>query len=464
LLERAFAIDPTEESYDVAVEGELPPFVRGTYYLNGPARFARGGLRYRHWLDGDGMVCALHFGAGGIRFTNRFVRTQKLVTEESAGRPLFRTFGTAFPGDRLRRGVATESPVNVSVYPYRGTLLALGEQSLPVELDPDTLATRGPYDFGGQINDLSPFAAHPKFDPEIGGLVNFGVWFDPARPVLVLYQFAADGRLADRTRVPLPYPCSVHDFALTPRHAVFFLSPHLLDAAALRAGQTTLEALSWQPDRGSRLLLVDRTAGAATEVSVGRGYCLHLVNAFEAAGRLTADVIEFDRPVYGEYLVPDLFAGVSPGRPVRYVVDAANGALLERRELDYAHAPDFPAVDPRDAGRPYRDFWMLGIAAAGRPGRKFFDELARADWDVAAARDVYRPPPRHYFGGEPAFVPDPRRSRAGAVICPVFDAGTAATTFAMFDAYALARGPVARLRLRSPIHLGFHATFHEHDA
>ena len=221
-------------------------------------------------------------------------------------------------------------------------------------------------------------------------MVNFGVSFAPSEPALHLYRFTAEGRLADRTRVPLPYPCSVHDFALTPRHAVFHLNPYLLDVAALRTGRTTLESLSWQPDRGSRLLLVVRDTGVATEIPVGHGYCLHLVNAFEAAGRLTADLIEFDRPVYDQYLLPDLFADVSPGRPVRYVVDVTAGTVLERREVDYRQAPDFPAIDPREAGRPYRDFWMLGIAAAGRPGRKFFDQLARGDWDTGCVHDVYR--------------------------------------------------------------------------
>jgi len=59
LLERAFSLDPCEQGYDVeAITGEIPDFVQGTYYLNGPARFGRAGLQYRHWLDGDGMVCA----------------------------------------------------------------------------------------------------------------------------------------------------------------------------------------------------------------------------------------------------------------------------------------------------------------------------------------------------------------------------------------------------------------------
>src|SRR5207253_928631 len=117
------------------VEGRVPDHIRGTYYVNGPARFGRAGRRYRNWLDGDGMVCALRFDVR-IRFNSRYVRTRKLVAEEEAGRLLFRTFGTSFPGDRLRRGIVTESPANVSICRFDDRLLVFGEQSLPYAIDP----------------------------------------------------------------------------------------------------------------------------------------------------------------------------------------------------------------------------------------------------------------------------------------------------------------------------------------
>jgi carotenoid cleavage dioxygenase-like enzyme len=101
---------------------------------------------------------------------------------------------------------------------------------------------------------------------------------------------------------------------------------------------------------------------------------------------------------------------------------------------------------------------MLGISAAGRPGRKFFDQLAHADWE-AGAGDVYQAPPRHYLGGEPVFIGG-RHRREGVVLCQRFDAEAVRSDFVLFDAFAVARGPVAVLRLRAPVHLGFHATFH----
>jgi carotenoid cleavage dioxygenase-like enzyme len=441
------------------IEGEIPAFLRGTYYLNGPARFARGEVRYGHWLDGDGMVCALRLGGGGAHLTARFVRCTKLAHEEEAGRALYRAFGTSFPGDRLVRGIALESPLNVSVYPHAGTLLAFGEQGLPWELDPRSLETRGPYNFGGALNPLSPFAAHPKIDPQTGELFNFGISFSATQPSLNLYRFGADGGLVYRKRLPLEGPRSVHDFLLAGRHVAFYLAPYSLDMASLAGeGRTLLDSLRWEPELGSRLLIARRDDGeAVASVPVGDRYVLHGINAFEDGDRLIVDVLELDRPVYDQYNVPDLFADVAPGRPVRLVVDLATGALLDRIEIAYDKAPDFPAIDPALAGRPYEDFWMLGISKAGTPGRKTFDQVVHANWAHPDRVDIWQAPPGHYLGGEPAFAPDP--AGGGAVICQRFDAGTGESAFLIFDAFDVAAGPVAVVGVGGFVHLGFHAMF-----
>lgn len=465
LIERAFAATPEESSYRVRrVEGEVPSFLRGTYYLNGPARFSRGGFNYRHWLDGDGMVCSLRFEDGGdVRFTSRFVRSEKLAAESAADRPVFRAFGTAFESDVLKRKIMLESPVNVSVYPYAGAMLAFGEQGLPIELDPQTLETRGEFNFGGALNDVSPFAAHPKFDRETGEMFNFGISFSPTTPLLNLYRFGRTGDLLHRRRVPLDYSCSLHDFGLSRNYAVFYLSPYVLDMRSLALeGRTLMDSLCWEPGRGSNLLIVPRdAAGSPIRVPLGSSACLHLINCFEEDGLLYVDVLELARPIYDQYqIVPDLFTDVCEGCPVRYVVRLSDGELLERREIEYRCAPDFPSIDPRRTTLPYEDFWMLGISATGRRGRKFFDQLIHANWAVAAAgaADVYQAPRFHYLGGEPIFIAEPERER-GVVICQSFDAAREESAFVIFDASDVAAGPIATLRLDAPIHLGFHASF-----
>lgn len=465
-IEAAFAGVPPERAGEpLAVEGELPPYLRGTCYLNGPARFQRGDLGYRHWLDGDGMVVALAFDTSGVTLTCRFVRGEKWCAEEGEGRALFRAFGTAFPGDRLLRGIALASPLNVSVYPWAGTLLAFGEQGLPWELDPETLETRGPYTFGGAVNPLSPMAAHAKIDPRSGELFHFGVSFSARDPRLNLYRFHPERGLVHRRRHSLELPCSLHDSCLSERHMAFYVSPYLVDMGALASdGRTLQEALSWEPQRGSRLLVFDRADGrAVASVPLGERYCLHTANAFERDGRLVVDLLELDRPVYDQYeVVPDLFTDVAEGRPVRLAVDleeGSGGGRVERREIPYTRAPDFPIIDPRRAGRATDDLWMLGISATGRPGRKFFDQLVRACWSTPESLDVWQAPPGSYLGGEPVFVGDPARERAGVLLVPLFEAAAARSSFLVFDAFHLEAGPRARMPVDGRLHLAFHAAF-----
>lgn len=460
-LERCFQQAAREDDYEISgVAGRVSEWLRGTWYVNGPSRFERAGLRYKHWLDGDGMVCAMRFGEDGIRFTNRYVRTQKLKDEEAAGAPIYRTFGTAFAGDKLRRNVMLEPPVNVSVYPYAGRLLAFGEQTLPYELDPATLETRGEYDFGGRLNEVTPFSAHAKFD---GGMLNFGVSFSATQPMLHVYEFDACGGLLRRRRYPLEYQHSVHDFGFTPRHAVFFLSPLLMDFRRFWGdGVSVMESLSWQPELGSRIMVTPRVgcADEAFTIAVGEGYCLHVINCFEEGDRLTVDVLLLDSPVYPEYQpMPDLFASVPRCRPARYLIDLATRTLTEASAMDYGQAPDFPSVDPALAGRSYADFWMLGMSEQGRPGRKFLNQLAHGCWRTHGVSDIFQVPAGEYLCGEPAFVGNPDVADEGVVITQHFKPGEGKAAIVLFDAFDVAAGPMASVPLRHAIFPGFHSCF-----
>lgn len=464
LLERLFDFLPVEGSYPIEPEGTVPAYLNGSYYLNGPCRFQNGEVVYRHWLDGDGMVSALHFEGGRVSFVNRFVRGKKWCDEEAAGKALYRTFGTRFPGDLLKRGIGLESPMNVSAYWWSGKLLAFGEQGLPWELDPKTLESRGEYTFGGRLNSISPMSAHAHIDPESGELFNFGVSFSAKQPSLTVYRIAPNDEILYRRRIPLEWPASVHDFMLGQNHVVFYVSPHLLEVERLIAdGGTLMDALSWQPERGSRLMVLDRPSGELLAVLPIEGrYCLHLINSFEEEGCLVVDVVELERPVYDQYqVVPELFPDAPLGGPRRYRIDLATKVLKRADErIRYEAAPDFPAIDPRFLQRSYDDLWLLGISQAEKPGRKFFDQLAHLSWKRPETPDLWQAPPLSYLGGEPIFLGPTTEDDTGCVICQIFDATSRQSAFLLFDAKDVARGPIARLPLRNPIPACFHASYH----
>ncbi|MBT5874627.1 MAG: carotenoid oxygenase family protein [Candidatus Latescibacteria bacterium] len=464
LLDQIFSVDLHEESYVIeSISGTIPEYVRGAYYLNGPARFSIGDVTYNNWLDGDGMVTSLAFTDEAVKFTNRFVHSHKYLAEEKAGRAIYRCFGTAFEGDELKRGIGTESPINVSLYPFANRLLAFGEQSMPYELEMETLETIGPFDFDGYLNDITPFSAHPKFDRESGEMFNFGISFSSRQPRLTLHRFDATGKIIFRKRLAIDYACSIHDFGLSPSYAIFYLSPYILDIEKLtQNGSATIDTMSWRPELGSQLRILSREDGTeVANIPIGQGYCLHLANCFEADGLLVVDVVEYERPLYEEYQpIPDLFTTVSPGRPVRLSIDMSSQEIVGRHVVDYARSPDFPGCDPRLLTKPCQDMWMLGISkATGQNGRKFYDELVHVEWQQDTVRDLYRAPAGSYLGGEPVFLGDPSDESKGAIICQIHDTSNQQSDFAIFDAFDVSAGPQARLHLRHPIRLGFHACF-----
>jgi len=466
LLEKIFYFDVVEDSYDMTgVTGRIPEWLRGSYYINGPARFERAGQRYKHWLDGDGMVCSLRFSDAGARFTNRFVDTEKLRDENAAGKFLYREFGTAFEGDRLLRKVMLEPPVNVSVYPFAGKLLAFGEQSLPMELDPETLETRGEYDFAASLNEVSPFAAHAKTDPANGHLLNFGISFSMTDPMLNVYEFDACGCLIRRRRHKLKYQHSVHDFGFTPNYVAFYLSPLIMDFQRFWSEEiSVMESLKWEPEKGSRILIAPRSAKTpeAFTVEIEPRYCLHLINCFEDGTKVIVDVLEMDRPIYGEYqTIPDLFKTAPPCRPARYIIDTESRRILEKITMSYDLSPDFPAVDVTRHGSAYNDFWMLGIGEAGKHNeRKFFDQLLHGSWKAGEICDSYVVPWGEYLGGEPVSIYNPNNPDEAVVIVQHAIPAEERDEFLLFDGFSLKSGPIARLPLKHRIHPGFHTSFH----
>ena len=463
LLEKCLLLDASEDSCQLSVTGTIPSWLRGTYYVNGPSLFQRGGRKYHHWLDGDGMVHSLDFSDVGIRYTSRFVRTPKYEQEQAAGDFIYRTFGTAFAGDKLRAGVMLESPLNVSVYPFAGKLLAFGEQSLPFLLDPETLATVGEYDFDAALTQVTPFSAHPKREPGTGKLLNFGVSFMSAQPSLHLFEFDSAGNLLRRRRHAIPLPHALHDFGFTRDYFVFYLSPLTMDFTRFASGgQSVLDSLSWEPQRGARILFVPRekSGPASFTVEVPAHYCLHLIDCWQSESRIVVDVLEQERPVYMDYApMPDLFITEPICNPVRYVIDLNESKLLERQEMSYQCCPDFPSVDQRAVDGERNDFWMLGMSQSGRNGRKFFDHVARGSWRDGDVVDTWQAPAGEYLGGEPVCVMNPANPTDGVIVVELLRPSSDSAEFVLLDAFALNRGPVARVHAPHLIHPGFHASF-----
>jgi len=248
------------------VEGALPPELSGTLYRNGPGLFERNGYRKSTLLDGDGMIRVFTFSGGKVRFRTRFVATEKFTREAQAARFLFPTWTTPAPGffGNLPE-IPAKSQAGVTAVVKSGVLYAFDEVGDPYALSPETLTTTQQIDPRGvgAVGSPRAYKAHTKTDGETGAWVLTGT---SGQPHQQLHAVVIDSTGTPQADVHTPNPRGdyFHDFFWTGRHVVFHLHPTPLSPLPMLMGlRTFVDSLSWRPELGSLLIVVDPTGSAA---------------------------------------------------------------------------------------------------------------------------------------------------------------------------------------------------------
>ncbi|MES2895005.1 MAG: carotenoid oxygenase family protein [Pseudomonadota bacterium] len=438
---------------DLVVEGEAPADLAGVLYRVGPnPQFAPRGVY--NPLQGDGMIHAFRIAGRRVAYRNRWVRTRQWALEREAGRALF---STSDPRDHdpSVAAVASQGAANTHIVSHAGRLLALEEGHAPIEIDPQTLETRGPFDFAGALP--GNMTAHPKVDPETGEMVFFANF--PTRDFdggLLLHVADAAGALVRTVKIAGPYPALVHDFAITSHHVVFIVCPLTLSLTRLRAGAPPI---AWEPDLGVRVGVMPRSGSAADVRWFPAPACMvwHMLNAHDDDGRILVDLCQQDAPAFPP---PN-------GRPApetalrqqltRWTIDPGADNPVSVRRLSETVC-EYPRMDERRAGLPYRYGY---VAALGGPGTGDLLHRAIGRHDHANGEMKLWRAPEHCAVSEPVFAAKPGSSEEGVgyLLATVFDARRNRSHLAVLDAMDLEAGPIARAHLDHRVPAGFHGSF-----
>ncbi len=412
-------------STELAVEGQLPAELNGTYLRIGPN--PRGSLdpATYHWFQGDGMVHAVTLSEGHARYSNRWVRTDR-AADLLDERP-----GSDQPPDVIPAEI---SVANTGLVAHAGRILALYEVGLPVEIRTDG-STVGRFNFDGRLQ--SAMTAHPKVDPNTGELHFFG--YSMLGPPFLRYHVADDsGRLTRTEEITLPGPSMVHDFAVTRDHIVWLDLPVLFDRDLLAHGRFPF---GWHPDYGARVGIMPR-AGANNAVrwfDIDPCYVFHVLNAYDDGPNVVIDVVRYD------HLFADDHAGPSDSEPIltRWTVGLTTSSVSTHVIDD--RPQEFPRVADRTVGSRHR----YGYAVT---------EHGIVQHDLDRGTSVAHSLGANSQASEALFIPaaDGTADDEGWVVAIVHHNPHSAD-FLVLDATALDHPPLARVELPQRIPIGFHA-------
>ncbi|KXZ54273.1 hypothetical protein GPECTOR_5g361 [Gonium pectorale] len=473
------------------VSGRLPAWLSGRLVLNGCGEY-RG---MQHLFDGYACLSGVRLDgpAGTAAASQRFLDSDAYGHFRRTGRMKYREFQTPVPADGpagravavvdnlvalMSKGRAFTDNASVSLTPLPGgQLLALSEAiSAAYLVDGTSLATGRQVTYtDGVAGDLT--TAHPKVLPD-GTIVNFS----RSLPFGGYHVYVQDPASLERKQVafvrdrdPLA-PCWVHDMAATANHLIIVEPPIFMSMPSLVLGASRQFAfMDWKPELGTRVHVVALDGSGAVTHTAPPFFTFHFANAFErpaASGSGTEICVDFS--VYDDpEIINDLsldrlnaFPGkdISPswlrrltiplagadGRPVGPSTLAAPTPLI-RDESSYGNFVEFPAVNPRYRGLPYRYAYTT---AAVRP-TNMGNALARHDLADGTSRLWHAP---GGMPGEPVFVPRPGAvSEDDGVVLAALARGDGRSSVVVLDGASMKL--VAEVELPFCVPYRFHGTF-----
>jgi carotenoid cleavage dioxygenase-like enzyme len=448
--------------FDLEVAGALPSALHGSWYRCGPDPQYPPHLGDDIYINGDGMISMFRFEDGHVDFKMRYVQTERWKAERAARRSLYGKYRNRFTDHEdvagTGRGTANTTPVW-----HGGRLLVLKEDDVPIELDPDTLATRGRFTWGGTLRSKT-VTAHPKIDPVTGELLLFGYECegDGSSAMCFLVE-CPDGQLVREDWFEPPYVGMVHDFAITADYVVFPLMPTTMDPERLRAGG---DHWKWDGSLPAWVGILPR-AGTIDELRWFRmptQFAFHTVNAFNQGSMVHLDMMAAKRNAFP-------FIGDLAGTPVdprdgmpfatRWSFDLRSNAEdggFQQRQLS-PFPGELPLVDARRIGLPYRYAYVAMIDPTRRmlkagPTHMAANMIGKLDLSDGTLQAWHGEDDTSFQEG--AFVPRGAGEDEGWYINVADRHDHHRSELLVFDAQRIDAGPVATgylpLRLRNAFH------------
>ena len=513
----------TAVEYDIEeITGTIPTALKGSVFRNGPGNFERGGERFKHVLDGDGLISrfSIDGSTGRARFASKFVETPFFKEEAEADQVLHRnTFGTQPDGGWVSNvgRIALKNPANTHIaVSWGGKCLALWEAALPSRIDPATLNYVGveTFDGAGDFPDGSltvttgsrqvdaavgagvAFTAHPREDRKRNRMVGW-TWAAPMvgteLAITICEWDATSGKLLHSTEESLPSPIAPHDFALTDNWYIYVLNAMELKLAPFVLGLTGPVGALLTTGEGAVIRLVPRPDGNAAHrepITIQTDdpyFAIHHATAFEEVASSDGDAgatIKVltaawpkvnagpflgdwggDVPLYddGKINPTQLLESTIQVYPQASYLPKAL-ATVERTAVVGGACIDHPHVDPRfDGDARVRYVYMSYCNPEGNSGSP---PIGWARYDRLTGETlIWKAPPKNFCEEvvvipRPAAEGEPETDEADVWIAAMmFDADAGKSCLCILDGDHFDAGPVAQLWLKDFVPHGLHGCF-----
>lgn len=447
-------LDKELSAVPLKTKGQIPTWLNGTLFRNGPAKFTANDNSswHTHWFDGLAMLHKFSFYEGNVLYTNRYLRSNAYYSTLENGQ-----FNIGF-GSKGGTKIKNANNTNINVTILDDRFVALAESPAIIEFNPVNLETVEVFNFddslGGQLT-----TAHPHYDLQTKRYINFTTEFGQAHQYH-LYSVAAHRRKRELiASVPTDRPAYMHSFANTENYAIITEFPLVIDPRDMgNEHKALIENFTWKPDQGTLFRVVRKSDGVILKSFEAEAFfSFHHVNAFEINGGLILDICALDDDRTVNHLQVNNLKGET-GEPIfvqlrRYTVKF-NSQNVSYEVLS-PESIDLPTIHySRYSGRSYR--YMYGISTNRDHYENYPNQLVKADVQKGTTT-IWRQD--GCYPGEALFVQRPNATNEddGVILSVIMDGHNSHSFLLVLDAQTFEE--LGRADVVNHIPFGFHGMF-----
>lgn len=312
----------TDKPIRAIVKGEIPKWVNGSLYRNGPGRFKFGDNTYEHLFDGQACVHKFNVQNGQVFYSNKLLET-KSYQKTLEHKRLFPNFGTTDKHSNIFKRFKnffypreTSDNVNVNILPYaQDHLYALTETHLMCKLDPNGLEIKHTVNLMDHMPKVRSTIAHPHIERD-GTWITMGM--NPrgndktANYEFIRFKGGELGRksehICEQAQVIASIPSSnkegfsyFHSFAVTQNYIVFMEQCLQINfkrtIECLIKNKPMSSALITHKDMPTRIHVINKQTGEIVNKKflTDPQFTFHYINAYEnESDHINLDLSSYD--------------------------------------------------------------------------------------------------------------------------------------------------------------------------
>ncbi|XP_070538077.1 carotenoid-cleaving dioxygenase, mitochondrial-like isoform X2 [Ptychodera flava] len=348
------AIEPAGKTYDLSVfwksvkdehpvpmktriRGEIPAWIEGSLYRNGPGLFEIGNDTYKHFFDGMALIHRYHIKNGQVTYQSKFLRSDNYHKNMSSNRIVCAEFGTIAhpdPCHNLFQKVAAYFTVpkggdncGVNMMYLGDELYAMTETQYMRKVDVKTLDTAkdDKVDMTKYVA-VNMATAHPHYSND-GTHFNMGSSFSKVCKYNILKIEPPREGESDKQRwsvlCSIPArgrdPSYYHSFGMTDNYIVYLEQPLVVNVlkvlTAKIRGNALTNCMEYRPKNKAYFHVVNRHTGERlpTVYTADAFFCFHHINAYEDDGHIVVDMCCYNNEeIINRVYLEELKKGLPP--------------------------------------------------------------------------------------------------------------------------------------------------------